>query len=143
VFVPITTLGAPVQVVSTNRFADLGDTFYQSYNRLGARRYLTFSFAGGGLRITAQGPAADPFTGAGSDPDFFLYRDGVDQCTNYASACSGIEDSVGSGLEEASFFGLPAGTYVLEVAECSYLGEFCRTPVFGTNTAITVTVTPQ
>jgi len=143
VFVPV-TLGVPVQAVSTNRFADLGDTFYQSYNRLGARRYFKIDLpAGGGLRIAAQGPAADPLTGAGSDPDFFLYRDGVDQCTNYASGCSGIDDSVGSGLEEASFFGLAAGTYVLEVAECSYLGSFCRTPVFGTTTVITVTVTQQ
>ena len=144
VFVPVVTLGAPVQVISTNRFADTGDALYQSYNRLGGRRYLTFDLpVGGGLRITAQGPAADPFTGAGSDPDFLLYRDGVDQCVNYGSGCSGIDDSLGSGLEEASYFGLPAGRYVLEVAECSYLGELCRSPLFGTNTAITVTVTPQ
>ena len=143
-FVPV-TLGVPVQAVSTNRFADSNETFYQSYNRLGSRRYFKIDLPppGGGLRITAQGPAADPVTGAGSDPDFFLYRGGVDQCTNYASSCSGIDDSVGTGLEEASFVGLPAGTYVLEVAECSYLGSFCRTPVFGTNTVITVTVTPQ
>jgi hypothetical protein len=143
VFVPVATLGAPVQVISTNRFADLVDTLYQSYNRLGARRYLTFDLPGGALRITAQGPAVNPTTGQGSDPDFFLYRDGVDQCTNYGSGCSGLDDSLGSGLEEASYFGLPAGTYVLEVFECSYLGEICRTPVFGSSTAIAVTVTPQ
>ena len=41
------------------------------------------------------------------------------------------------------YSGLPAGTYVLDVAECSYLGSFCREPVFGTNTNITITVTQQ
>ena len=61
--------------------------------------------------------------------------------TTQKTTIPGIDDSVGSGLEEASFFGLPAGTYVLEVAECSYLGSFCRTPVFGDNTVMTVTVT--
>lgn len=134
----LATLGVPVPVISTNRFADAGDTLFQSYNRLGARRYLRIDLPapGGGLRIAAQGPV-------GSDPDIVLYRDGVDQCSNYSSACSGIDDSTGNGLEEASFFNLPSGTYVLEVAECSYLGSSCRTPVFGTSTSFTVTVTPQ
>jgi hypothetical protein len=133
----LVTFGVGVNVVSVNRFADAGDTFYQSYNRLGARRYLRVNLAsGGGLRITAQGPV-------GSDPDFFLWRDGVDQCPGGGS-CSGFDDSVANGLEEATYAGLGAGTYVLEVEECSHLGELCRTPVFGTGTtAITVTVTQQ
>jgi hypothetical protein len=66
----------------------------------------------------------------------------VDQCPT-GGACSGQDDSVDSGLEEASFSNLAAGTYVLEVAECSYLGELCRTPVFGTETTFAVTVTQQ
>jgi hypothetical protein len=135
VYKPV-TLGVPVDVVSTNRFANPDDSFYQSYNRLGSRRYLRIDLpSGGGLRVAVQGPV-------GSDPDFILWKRGVDQCPT-GGACSGQDDSVDSGLEEASFSNLAAGTYVLEVAECSYLGELCRTPVFGTETTFAVTVTQQ
>jgi len=129
------TLGVATTVVSTNRFADPGDTFYQSYNRLGSHRYLRINLpSGGGLSITVQGPV-------GSDPDFVLYKRGVDQCPG-GGACWGQDDSVGDGLEVASYTGLTAGDYVLDVAECSYLGELCRTPVFGTgDTTFSVTVT--
>jgi hypothetical protein len=136
VYVPV-NFGSPVPVTSTNRYADPGDTYYQSYNRLGSHRYLRIDLpSGGGLRVTAQGPA-------GSDPDFILYRQGVDQCQTAGAACWGQDDSAGNGLEEATFSGLAAGTYVLDVAECSYLGELCRPSVFGTSTVFTVTVTQQ
>jgi hypothetical protein len=130
------TLGVATTLVSTNRFADPGDTFYQSYNRLGSHRYLRIDLsAGGGLSIRVQGPV-------GSDPDFVLYKRGVDQCpSGGASLCWGQDNSVNDGLEVASFTGLAAGTYVLDVYECSYLGELCRTPVFGTDTTFSVTVT--
>ena len=135
VYVPV-TFGVPRTVVSINRFAESGDSFYQSYNRLGGRRYLRIDLpAGGGLRITAQGPA-------GSDPDFALFRRGADQCPS-GGGCSGFDDSVGSGLEEATFTGLGAGTYVLEVAECSNLGEICRPGPARGDTAIDVTVVQQ
>jgi hypothetical protein len=128
------TLGAAMSVTSTNRFADAGDTFYQSYNRLGSRRYLRIDLpSGGGLHISAQGPV-------GSDPDFILYKRGVDQCPDIGP-CWGQDDSVSDGLEVATFSGLAAGTYVLDLYECSYLGELCRTPVFGTDTTFSVTVT--
>ena len=135
VYVPV-TLSNPVTVTSTNRFADPGDDSYQAYNRLGSHRFLKIDLPpGGGLRITAQGPL-------GSDPDFQLLKDGIDQCDG-AQSCWGFDDSISNGLEEAVYSGLPAGTYVLDVAECSYLGLLCREPVFGTNTSITVTVTQQ
>ena len=131
VFVPV-TLGTPVTVRSTNRYTE-GDGFFESYNRLGARRYLRIDLpTSGGLTITVQGPV-------GSDPDFYLYRDGLDQCTG--ASCIGYDDSAMTGREEAVFGTLAAGTYVLELAECSYLGELCRMPVFGTDTDFTVTVT--
>lgn len=136
VFVPV-TLGAPVTVRSTNRYRYTeGGTFWESYNRLGARRYLRIELpAAGSLSIRAQGPV-------GSDPDFFLYRDGVDQCQSGA-ACVGYDSSVATGLEEATYAGLAAGTYVLELFECTYLGQvFCGTDSpFGTDTDISVTVT--
>jgi hypothetical protein len=136
VYVPV-NFGSAVPVTSTNRYADPGDTFYQSYNRLGSHRYFRIDLpSGGGLRIRAQGPV-------GSDPDLILYRQGVDQCRTLGAACWGQDDSTLDGLEDASFSGLGMGTYVLDVAECSYLGEQCRTPVFGTNTVFTVTVTQQ
>ncbi|HET6591851.1 MAG TPA: Ig domain-containing protein, partial [Xanthomonadales bacterium] len=136
VYVPV-SFGSNLPVTSTNRYADPGDTYYQSYNRLGSHRYLRIDLpSGGGLRIGAQGPV-------GSDPDFILYRQGVDQCQTAGAACWGQDDSTGSGLEEATFSGLGAGTYVLDVAECSYLGELCQPSVFGTNTVFTVTVTQQ
>ena len=135
VFVPV-TFGVPVTITSTSRFADPEDDVYQAYNRLGSHRFLKIDLpTGGGLRISAQGPP-------GSDPDFQLLKDGIDQCGG-APACSGFDDSIANGLEEAVYSGLPAGTYVLDVAECSYLGSSCREPVFGTNTNITITVTQQ
>jgi len=133
VYKPV-TLGVATTVVSTNRFADPDYPFYQSYNRLGSHRYLRIDLStGGGLTIQVQGPV-------GSDPDFVLYKKGADQCPS-GGACWGQDDSVSNGLEVASFSGLAAGTYVLDVYECSYLGELCRTPVFGTgDTTFSVTV---
>ncbi len=118
VFQTLTT-GVPVPTVSTDRYSD-GDSFFASYNRLGARRYFRIDLPNGGnLDLSAQGPV-------GSDPDFLLYRQGVQQCANFASPCSGLDDSVADGLETASYTGLAPGTYLLEVAECSNLGELCR-----------------
>lgn len=131
VFVPV-TLGTPLTVVSTNRYA--WEEFFQSYNLLGARRYLRVDLpAGGNLHVTVQGQV-------GSDPDFSLYRNGVDQCVS-GGACIGFDDSVDTGREDASYTGLPSGTYVLELYECSYLGQLCREPVFGDDMLFTVTVT--
>lgn len=127
--------GQPVQVVSTNDFGD-PDDFWASFNRLGGRRYLRVDLpGGGGLRVVAQ-------AAIGADPDFLLLRRGVDQCPN-GGACDGFDDSVADGREEATFFGLQPGTYVLEVAECSNLGENCRLGPPRGDTPITVTVTPQ
>lgn len=125
--------GVPVTVVSTDRYSD-GDSFFASYNRLGGRRYFRIDLPNGGnLELSAQGPV-------GSDPDFLLYRQGVQQCANFASSCSGLDDSVVDGLETASYGGLAPGTYLLEVAECSNLGEPCRPgPPLG-DTLITVTM---
>jgi len=126
--------GVPFNITSINNFADAGDTFYRSYNRQGARRYLRIVLpAAGGLTVTAQGPV-------GADPDFFLYRAGVDQCPS-GGACDGTADSVSDGREDATFANLPAGTYTLEVFECSNLGESCRPgPPLG-DTVIQMTVT--
>ena len=126
--------GVPFNITSINRFFDAGDTYYRSYNRQGARRYLRIVLAAtGGMTVTAQGPV-------GSDPDFFLYRIGVDQCPT-GGACDGTNDSVATGREDATFANLPAGTYTLEVFECSNLGEQCRPgPPLG-DTTIQMTVT--
>jgi hypothetical protein len=137
VFEPV-TFGVPVSTVSTIQFADPGDTFYQAYNRLGGRRYLRIDLPSGGfLRIRAQGPV-------GSDPDFSLYRNAVDQCPS-GGACSGFDFSTSDGLEEATYSGLAAGTYVLDVAECSNLGEVvCGADSTARgDTPIVVTVTQQ
>jgi hypothetical protein len=134
----LVSFGTPLTLISTNRFADAGDTLYEAFNRLGGRRYLRIDLpTGGGLRITAQGPV-------GSDPDFYLYRAGADQCPN-GGACRGDDFSGANGLEEATYSGLAAGTYVLEVEECSNLGvvALCQPgPALG-NTNIDVTVTQQ
>ena len=133
---PLYRLAVPGQAAtttSTNRFGDR-DPFFASLNRLGGRRYFRVDLpTGGGLRIVAQGPV-------GSDPDFYLLRQGSDECPNLG-ACSGLENSVADGREEATFAGLAAGTYVLEVAECSNLGENCRPGPPRGDTPITVTVT--
>ncbi len=136
VYVPL-VLGTPLAVTSINAFADAGDTQFQSYNRHGGRRYLRiFLGATLTLRITAQG-------GAGRDPDFVLYRNGVNQCPTFSGACYGADNSVSNGLEEAVYANLPAGSYVLDVADCSNLGTICRdTPAPG-NSAITVTAISQ
>ena len=129
----VPAFGAPVNVVSTNLYGS--DSFFASYNLLGGRRYLRFELpAGGSVRITAQGPV-------GSDPDFILHRRGLDQCPN-GGACWGLDDSVGDGREEATYSSLAPGTYVLEVVECSNLGEPCRPgPARGTtNIAVTVSL---
>lgn len=132
------SFGVRTSVVSTDLFADVGEDFYVAYNRLGGRRYLRIDLPepGGGLRITAEGPTVD------SDPDFYLYRAGVDQCPN-GGACSGYDDSVGTGVEEATFVGLAAGTYVLEVSECSNLGQICSLASPLGPTSIDVVVTRQ
>jgi hypothetical protein len=120
-------------MTSTNQFGD-SDPAFASFNRLGGRRYYRVDLpSGGDLRVVAVGPV-------GSDPDFYLLRRGSDQCPNLG-ACSGLEDSVADGREEALFTGLAAGTYVLEVAECSNLGETCRAGPPRGNTSIDVTVT--
>ncbi len=127
--------GQPVQAISTNAFGD-PDPFWASFNRLGGRRYFRVDLPnGGGLRIVAQGAV-------GTDPDFILLRRGIDQCPA-GGACDGFDDSTADGREEASHFGLAPGSYVLEVAECSNLGENCRPGPPRGNTPITVTVTPQ
>lgn len=111
-------LGVPFNITSVNNFAD-SDVYYSSYNRQGARRYLRIVLpAAGGLTVIADGPN-------GADPDFFLYHTGVDQCPA-GGACDGTDDSVSDGREDATFANLPAGTYTLEVYECSNLGERCR-----------------
>ncbi len=130
-------LGAPRAVTSINAFATSGDTTYQSYNRHGGRRYLQFVLAApANLRITAQGTA-------GRDPDFILYRRGVNQCPTLGGACYGEDNSVSNGLEEATYSGLPADTYVLDVADCSNLGTVCRDTPAPADSNITVTVTVQ
>jgi hypothetical protein len=132
VFEPVSLDAPPKNVTSTNRYAF--DAFFQSYNTLGARRYLRIELpTGGNLNVAVQGPV-------GSDPDLFLYRNGVDQCPS-GGACSGFDDSVATGREEASFSSLAAGTYVLELFECSFLGQLCREPVFPTDVLFDVTVT--
>jgi hypothetical protein len=133
--------GQPVNVISTNAFRD-SDAFWASWNRLGGRRYLRIDLPnGGGLRIVAQGPGPASLDGP-SDPDFVLLRRGLDQCPA-GGACSGEDDSISNGREEATFSNLPAGTYVLEVAECSNLGQLCRADAPRGDTPITVTVTQQ
>jgi len=137
----VAVFGQPVNVISTNAFGD-SDVFWASWNRLGGRRYLQIEWpGGGGLRIVAQGPGPGS-TGGTSDPDFYLLRRGADQCPA-GGACSGQDDSVADGREEAIFSNLPAGTYVLEVAECSNLGQLCRGDPPRGDTPITVTVTQQ
>ncbi len=127
-------LGVQETITSTNAFADPEDTFFQSYNRLGGRRYFRIDWPGGTLQVTAQGPADPDGAGSlpGSDPDFVLYRRGRAVCVDPAAACWGLDDSVADGThaETATYQNLAAGTYILEVAECSYLGELCRTPLF-------------
>jgi hypothetical protein len=135
----VAVFGQPVNVISTNDFGD-ADAFWASWNRLGGRRYLRIDLPnGGGLRIVAQGPAP---SGGASDPDLVLLRRGLDQCPA-GGACSGEDDSISNGREEATFSNLPAGTYVLEVAECSNLGQLCREDAPRGDTPITVTVTQQ
>jgi hypothetical protein len=137
----VAVFGQPANVISTNVFGD-SDAFWASWNRLGGRRYLRIDLpSGGGLRVVAQGPGPTS-PGGTSDPDFVLLRRGVDQCPA-GGACSGLDDSVADGREEATFSNLPAGTYVLEVAECSNLGQICRDDPPRGNTPITVTVTQQ
>jgi len=128
------SFGVPQTVVSTARFAEPRFPDLAGYNRLGARRYLRIDLpTGGGLAISAQGAI-------GTDPDFILYRDGRDQCA-LGGACDGQGDSTATGLEQASYSGLAAGTYVLEVYDCSNIGSACReTPAPGER-SITVTVT--
>lgn len=131
------SLNTQVVVTSINAFATAGDTTYQSYNRHGGRRYLRIILGSTTtLRITAQGSV-------GRDPDFVLYRRGVNQCPTSGGACYGEDDSVSDGLEEATYAGLPAGTYVLEVADCSNLGTDCRATPAPADSTITVTVTVQ
>ena len=130
-------LATTVRVRSIDSFANPGDTQYQSYNRYGGRRYLKIDLpAETGLRIEAQGTA-------GRDPDFVLYRRGVDQCPSFSSTCDGTDNSVADGLEVATYSNLPAGTYVLDVADCSNLGTICRDSPAPGNAPITVTVRPN
>jgi hypothetical protein len=128
--------GVAQSIVSVNTFADDGDTLFQSYNRLGSRRYMKIALdVAGGLSVRAVGPS-------NSDPDLVLYRKGE---------VVGISESAVDGLEEATFPGLNPGTYILEVAECSYLGELScpgetpyQDPATGTQEArieVTVRVT--
>jgi len=125
--------GVQHTVVSTNAFAGAGDSFYQAYNRLGSRRYMKITLdRAGGLSVRAVGPR-------NSDPDLVLYRQGE---------VAGFSESTVDGLEEADFLGLDPGIYILEVAECSYLGAFLcpgetpyQDPITGTQEArIEVTV---
>jgi len=129
------SLGVPQTVVSTAKFADPDFPDLRGFNRLGARRYFRIDLmGGGGLHIVAQG---DP----GTDPDFVLRREGADLCTDSSATCFGQKDSVADGREVATFAGLSAGTYVLEVYDCSNVGTFCRETPGPADRSITVTVT--
>ncbi|TAK55120.1 MAG: hypothetical protein EPO25_05000 [Gammaproteobacteria bacterium] len=128
------TLGLPLTVISTDRYAAAGETFDRAWNRFGTRRFIRVELpASGGMTITAS-------AATGSDPNFVLWRRGVDQCPQ-GGACSGADDSAATGREEAIFTNRPAGTYVLEVYECSNLGRRCRPGPARGETAIEVTVT--
>lgn len=128
-------LGVPQTVVSTATFADPDFPDLRGYNRLGARRYFRIDLpSAGGLTVVAEGAA-------GTDPDFFLYRQGRNQCQAAGSACDGTDDSVADGREMATFTGLSAGTYVLEVYDCSNVGTSCRETPGPADRTITVTVT--
>lgn len=115
------------QVTSINQFADPGDTDFASYNRQGGRRYLRIiQPATTALRVQLAG---------GTDPDFALYRRGV-------LVCEGVSSTVGS--EDQLCPNITAGSYVLEVAECTNLGEFfCGGGPPRGSTVINVTVTQQ
>lgn len=128
------TFGVPQSIVSTAQFADPDFPDLRGYNRLGARRYFRIDLPSAGrLDIIAQGAV-------GTDPDFNLYREGVDQCPG-GGACGGFDDSAADGRETASYSGLAAGTYVLEVYDCSNVGSFCRDTPGPGDRQITVTVT--
>ncbi len=128
------TLGLPLTVTSTDRYANSGASFDHAWNRLGARRLIRVELpVTGSVTITA-------IAAVGADPDFVLWQRGVDQCP-LSGACSGTDDSAATGREEATYTNRPAGTYVLEVYECSNLGERCRPGPARGDTTIQVTVT--
>ncbi len=128
-------LGVPQTIVSTARFADPDFPELRGFNRLGARRYFRVDLpGGGGLHIVAQG---EP----GADPDFVLRREGADLCPDSSATCFGQNDSVADGREDGTFGSLAAGTYVLEVYDCSNVGAFCRETPGPADRSITVTVT--
>jgi hypothetical protein len=130
--------GVPQTIVSTARFADPDFPDLRGFNRLGARRYFRIDVSPAGrLNVVAQGAV-------GTDPDFNLLRNGIpfDQSLCPAGEdCDGENDSLSDGREAASYPGLAAGTYVLEVYDCSNLGASCRDTPGPGERSITVTVT--
>ncbi len=131
----IVSFGVPQTIVSTADFGDPDFPDLRGYNRLGARRYFRIDLqSAGALTVVAEGAA-------GTDPDFVLHRQGRNQCQAAGSACDGTDDSVADGREVATFTGLSAGTYVLEVYDCSNVGTSCRETPGPADRTITVTVT--
>lgn len=105
-------------ICTTNALASTDE-----YNRLGARRFLRFAVSSSGdWRIRLED---DGSMGADSDPDFFVYRNGVEVTdgTRQGVAASGVDnsasdgDGAGQGVETATV-PLSAGEqYVIEVVE--------------------------
>lgn len=118
----LTVGGGPVDVWSTNQFPDTEDTTEQSYNRIGARRYLRLDVAiPGTYQINLQtlqfvNPAVAGLGPADSDPDFSLLLEGLP-----VDGCEGLSAVGGSETLSCT---LDADSYVLEVRECGNTGEF-------------------
>lgn len=122
VYPSISIGGAPVDVWSTNQFPDTEDPAEQSYNRIGARRYLQLQVVtAGDYQISLQtrqfiNPAIIGLSAADSDPDFELLRDGVP-----VEGCDGLSGDPGA---EVNTCALSPDTYIIEVRECGNIGEF-------------------
>ncbi len=107
-------------VVSSNPFPN-SDAYYASYNRIGARRYLRLVVPSpGDYQIGVTGP-----TSPVSDPDIFLTFQG--SLVGYGvSAANGSEFVTSNGSTTSNIVYLPyAGTYLIEVVECSNIGQLC------------------
>lgn len=92
IYTTLTLNAAPVTICTAD---DAGD-----FNRLGNRRFARFTLP------TARTVTVTATSTAGTDPDLFLYRDGV--------VAEGISGEDGSETFQAD---LGAGTYVLEMVE--------------------------
>jgi hypothetical protein len=126
IFATVSPGSAPVDVWSTSQFPDTEDPTEQSYNRIGARRYVKLPIASAGsYLITLQtqqfvNPAINGLTTADSDPDFTMLRNGVP-----VDGCEGLSGAAGTETLSCS---LAADTYVVEVRECGNIGQFACGP---------------